>query len=187
MLLLLSRIRTPLQKAIVATLFIVVVAGFGTLVYVSEIYFRRLPRVTDRDKQEDDIREATFRYQFVHDEGGRPRQRWKAAVYFLSLWGTGGDGKDPSDDFIKRFAGNVPPVKKYSQSSIDDEQNIIDDQTRARGVIFRVTKIVWFGQSKVEVSGGHYVGYLNSSGEVFYLEKKNGKWVVVKHELRWIS
>src|ERR1700731_3005310 len=143
-----SRIRTPLQRAIVATLFIVVVAGFGVLVYIDEHYYRDLSRIPDRGKQEDDIREAVFRSQLANEER-RPRQ-WKPAVYFLSLrGGMGGDGKDPSDDFMKRFAGHTPPVKRYSESSIDDEQNIIDDQTRARCVIFFVTKIVWFGKSKV--------------------------------------
>ena len=180
-----SRIRTPLQKAIVATLFIVVVAGFGMLVYIDENYYRDLSKIPDRDKQEDDIREAVFGSQLAHEEG-RPR-RWKPAVYFLSLWGTGGDGKDPNDDFMKRFAGHTPPVKKYSKSTEDDSQYIIDDETRVRGVIFSVSKITWFGESKVEVFGGYYVGYLNSSGGTYYLEKKDGKWIVVGYKERWSS
>ena len=52
-----SRIRTPLQKAIVVALLIVVVAGFGMLVYI-EYYYRDLSRIPDRGKQEDDIRDV---------------------------------------------------------------------------------------------------------------------------------
>src|ERR1700682_2723543 len=104
-----SRIRTPLQRAIVATLLIVVIAGFCVLVYIDEHYYRDLSRIPDRGKQEDDIREAVFRSQLAHEEG-RPR-RWKPAVYFLSLSGTGGGGKDPNDDFMKRFTGHTPTVK----------------------------------------------------------------------------
>lgn len=179
-----SRIRTPLQKAIVATLFVLALGGFALLVYFEQ-YYRDLARIPDRDKQEDDIREAVFRSQIAHEDSELGQS--KPIVYFLSLWGPDSDGKDPSDDFMKRFAGHTPPVKKYSKSTIDDSQYVIDDETRVRGLIFSVSRITWFGKSKVQVSGGEYAGSLNSSGGTYYLEKKEGKWIVVKYEGRWIS
>ncbi len=45
---------------------------------------------------EDDIREAVFRYQFAHNASA---QQQGAKVYFLSL----AEDKDPSDRFMLRF------------------------------------------------------------------------------------
>jgi len=41
-------------------------------------------------------------------------QQKQAAAYFLSI---GKPGSDPSDEFIKRFANHIPPVRKASASS----------------------------------------------------------------------
>ena len=67
-------------------------------------------RAAWRKAQQNNIREAVFRYQF-HSDGGGPQS--KPNVFFISV-----EGKDPSDEFLKRFSGNKPPVRKRSRSRI---------------------------------------------------------------------
>lgn len=133
-----------------------------------------------RAKAEDDIREATFRYQFLHNASGLQQ---KADVYFLSL---GGKDRDPSDEFMKRFADHKPPVKKVSQSA-GRMEGVRDKATGGRGLIFRVEAIKWVSDTEVTVSGGYYEGGLSSSGNSYHLKKQKDKWVVEKSEMHWIS
>ena len=177
-----SRIQTPLQKALVVASIAFGALCFAILVYAVEHSYRSPSPGPERDKQEDNIKEAVFRYQFVHNASGLQQ---KAGVYFLSLWGVGEDGKDPSDDFMRRFAGHTPPVKKFSRASFED--GLKDEETGARGLIFRVTVIKWITGSRVEVGGGYYEGQVSSSGNTYYVEKRDGKWVVVRDKMYWIS
>jgi glyoxylase-like metal-dependent hydrolase (beta-lactamase superfamily II) len=114
-----------------------------------------------------DIAEITFRYQFKDNASG---QQQKAPAYFLSLF-----GKDPTPEFLKRFAGHKPPVRKGSEFEI------------MKGLKFIVTRIKRVTRNKVEVSGGYYEAGLSSSGNTYVLEKKNGKWTVTKNTMHWIS
>ena len=63
---------------------------------------------TARLTQENDIREAVFRYQFNHNSSIQGKS---AAVYCLSV---GEKNADPPDDLIRRFAAFKPPVRKAS-------------------------------------------------------------------------
>ena len=58
---------TPLQKCIIATGVLLALAAFGSVVYVYERDYRGPPKVPDREKQEEEIAEAVFRYQFLHN------------------------------------------------------------------------------------------------------------------------
>src|SRR5438105_4744129 len=89
---------TPLQRWIIASAVLFAATGFGAVVYVYERDYRGPPKVPDRQKQEEEIAEAVFRYQFLHNASSRQQH---AAVYFLSL-----RHKNPSKEFILRFAGN---------------------------------------------------------------------------------
>jgi hypothetical protein len=114
-----------------------------------------------------DIAEATFRYQFEHNASGAQQ---KANAYFISLF-----KKDPSPDFLKRFANNKPQVKNGSEFKIGN------------GLAFRVGTIKRVSKTKVEVSGGYYEAGLSSSGNTYFVEKKDGKWTVTGNKMHWIS
>jgi hypothetical protein len=128
--------------------------------------------------EQDDIREAVFRYQFEHNASG---QKQNAKVYFLSL----GKDKEPGDAFIARFKDHKPPVKKLSQAQKTFE--VIDKETGERGLIFRAVTIKVIDANKVQVDGGYYEGGLSSSGNVYTVERKEGKWIVTKDQMLWIS
>lgn len=118
-------------------------------------------------QQDLDIAETTFRYQFKNNASG---QKEEASAYFLSLF-----GKDPTPEFLKRFAGHKPPVRNGSEFGI------------GKGLKFSVMGIKWVTQDKVEVSGGYYEAGLSSSENTYVLEKKNDMWTVTKNTMHEIS
>jgi hypothetical protein len=134
-----------------------------------------------RQDQEDDIREAVFRYQFDHNASG---QQKTAKVYFL---GVGEKSTNPSDDFMKRFANHKPPVRKASASHFVRGEGLLDKKTGERGLAFRATNIQWISDTEVEVSGGYYEAELSSSDNTYTLKKEDGKWKVTKDKMNWIS
>jgi hypothetical protein len=142
---------------------------------------RKIDSKEERVREEDDIREATFRYQFLHNASA---QQQKAKVYFLSF---GEERINPSDDFMKRFANHKPMVKKVSQATDGDIEGIKHKDTGEKGIIFNVTKIKWVNDLEVEVDGGYYEGNVSSSGNKYRLKKKEGKWVVIEDVMNWIS
>jgi len=134
-----------------------------------------------RQLQEDDIREAVFRWQFDHNVSG---QQKRAKVYFLSV---GEKYGDPSDEFLKRFADNQPPVRKRSECTADAGKGVLDKKTGEQGLVFNVTRIQWKSDTEVEVEGGYYEAGLSASGNIYTLKKEQGKWKVVNDKLVEIS
>ena len=134
-----------------------------------------------RQSQEDDIREAVFRYQFDHNASG---QQKSAKVYFL---GVGEKATDPSDEFMKRFVDHKPPVRKASASHFVRGKGMLDKKTGESGLAFRAQSIKWISDTEVEVSGGYYEAELSSSGNTYTVKKESGKWKVTKNTMSWIS
>ena len=139
----------------------------------------------DRASQIDDIREATFRYQFVKNAS---MQQTSAKVYFLSLTDLEKHrGLDPSDVFMKRFDGHKPRVAKASQAKTSIEDGARDAKTGEDGIIFSIYEINWKSDSEVEVAGGYYEGSESASYNTYYLVKKGGKWIVERNVMHTIS
>ncbi len=131
--------------------------------------------------QEDNIREAVFRYQFDHNASG---QQKKATVYCLSV----GKGRsDPSEDFMRRFADHKPPVRKVSECQINPYKGVLDKHTGAPGLAFRITRLTWISDTEAEVEGGCYEAGLSSSGNTYTVVKQHGTWKVSSDRMNWIS
>jgi hypothetical protein len=127
-----------------------------------------------RDAQIDDIREALFRHQFV---GG--------GIRFLSL---GEKGKDPSNQFMKRFADSRFPVRKVSSCKSAPHTGVpTDKKTGATGTIYSISTIKWISDTEVETHGGCYMSKLGSDWNSYTLKKENGSWKVIKERLIVIS
>ena len=139
-----------------------------------------------RQAQNDDIREAVFRYQI---DNARPSQKEKAEVYFLAVAGTenddpptflplplGDERHDPSDELMHRLNPNKPPLLRNSALRTRDNNP-------KRGLRFRVTTIKWISAEEVEVKGGHD-DYWSTEWKTFTVRKENGKWKVTKAELK---
>lgn len=135
-----------------------------------------------RAKHVDDIREAVFRHQFRTFGMG-----WTGLVPFLAIGDLEHDWKDPTDRFMQRFRLDKPAVRKVSLHTFQDAKGVIDPQTGKRGIIYYVSRIRWLSKTEVEVKGGFYVGKLASSGNTYRLTLKNGRWLVTKDVMDWVS
>ncbi len=136
-------------------------------------------------REEDDIREAVFRYQFEHNASAQPQD---AAAYFLSLDPHESGflfNEDPTDDVMRRFEGHKPPCKKVSECSSHRFEGVRDRETGEEGLIFTVGNIRWINEDEVEVSGGYYAGSLSASGNIYSVVREGDRWIVKKDKRLW--
>jgi hypothetical protein len=126
----------------------------------------------DKSKTEDDIREAVFTYQ-IQKWGSY--EQYSGKIFFLSF----GSFRDPSDEFMKRFAGYGKRVKKESQAA-GDITGVKDKETGQSGLVLNVTEIKWIGDAEVEVDGGYYEHGQSASINTYCLKRIEDKWIVTK-------
>jgi hypothetical protein len=129
---------------------------------------------------EDDIREAVFRYQFTNNRAGANPF---ANIFYLSVE----DGRDPTDEFMARFQNPAHRVKKVSQCTASVSDGVKDRKTEKPGVILRVENIIWISEDEVSVDGGHYVDGLNRADNVHQVVREDGKWIVKDEQNLCIS
>lgn len=134
-----------------------------------------------RASQEDDIRVAVFRYQFLNNPSG---QQQRAGVYCLSI---SEGNSDPSDLLMERFRGHSPPVKKVSACSTSPDAGVRDLETGVHGLVFRVSKITWTTDSDADVEGGYYESGLSAGGARYHVRRAGSEWIVTDHRELWIS
>ena len=127
----------------------------------------QVPRPGYAQQDNLDICEAVFRYLFKHNAS---KVQQKAKSYFITIF-----KQDPSDEFLARFTGNNPPVRKGSDFAIGE------------GLVFSIGSIIRIGEDTAQVCGGYYETGLSSSGNIYTVVRKNGLWVVENDEMLWIS
>jgi hypothetical protein len=137
---------------------------------------------------QDDVKEAVFRHQFYKNDSGLQQG---AKVYFIGLYVPGDSTRqgyyvDLSDGFMSRFQGNSPPVKKASECT-PSMNGVFDKQTGNRGLLFRIESMREFSNDEVEVEGGYFEAGLSASGNLYTVRRIDGRCVVVKDVLIWIS
>lgn len=141
------------------------------------------------DPTPDAIRDAAFRYLFTHKAGARDPN---VKLFFLAFSEAivpiphSFVDSDPSDQFLSRFASNIPTVKKYSQCTIALE-GVFDKQTNERGILFRVGPLTIIDSSHAEAQVGYFIGGLGGSGDILELQKSDSTWIVTNDIVRWIS
>lgn len=110
-------------------------------------------------------------------------QRLNFRIFFVEI-----DGKDPSDDFIKRFADVPRTIKKVSEEVPNKgPHQPIDKSTRRAGIVFSAEHLRWSCSDSVELEGGYYCGGLCAAGTTYKLRRENGKWVIKSSQMNWIS
>jgi hypothetical protein len=134
-------------------------------------------RVVSGDAIDPDMYEAVFRYLF--ERNACEESSTNAAAYFIGL-----GAHAPDDDFMKRFAGHLPPVKRRSEIKIIDEC-LVDTTTGKRGVVFKVDDEVLFSNDTVRVKGGWYKGGLDASEGTLFVSRKAGRWRVNKYDVEF--
>jgi hypothetical protein len=131
---------------------------------------------------DDDLREAVFRHLFDHNASGQQRT---AQVFCLQVE----NARDPSEELLKRFGAHTPPVKPASRCTVKrgTAWGGVQDDTGARGLIFRVDSIRRTGPETAEIEGGYFEAGLSASGNVYELVKEGRRWVVKTDTMQWIS
>jgi hypothetical protein len=157
-------------------------AGFLFLLAVITVGFAA---PVDKGQQENDIREAVFRYQFEHNVSG---QKGHAHEYYLSITEVGSSfGRDLPGSFMKRFVGHRPPVRKFSDCRITSDGRVVSKHSGRTGLLFMTGRITWLSDTTVTVNGGYYEGNVGSSGSPYTVANEAGAWRVVKDQMTVIS
>lgn len=130
-------------------------------------------------QDEADIYEAVFRHQFEQNASGAQQS---AGTYFVQI-----QGSDPPEEFLRRFAGQAPPVKRGSEACHAGDSSIYDRQTGKRSLMFKAGKIGRIGKNTAEVEGGYYEGNLSASGNTYRLVRHGSRWKVIADTMSWIS
>ncbi len=139
------------------------------------------PQVATQLSEEDTIREAVFRYQFDFNASAVGKA---ANVYFLSVEG----GNDPSPQLLRQFQGHRPLVKPASASVLEaGTAQVLDGESGLPGLIFWISEIRWLGGDKVEAEGGYEEASESGAGNVYRLQKEDGRWGVVGAQMIWIK
>lgn len=127
----------------------------------------------------DDIREAVFRHLFQKNASG---QQGGATVYCLQVEGK----KDPGPALMARFRQHTPPVVPASACTVGPE-GVRETATGKQGLLLRIDEIRKKGANQAEVNGGYFEAGLSASGNLYELSRENGRWVVRKDTMLWIS
>ncbi len=140
------------------------------------------PRVTQRLPvhrvfEEDDIREAVFRYLFNSHQLRGP--------IFLSI-----DGYDPSPSFLARFAGmefQPKPISRSYFKLLPFPGWLRDRTTSKKGMAYSVDSISWTSPTRAEVRGGSYCGGLCAASGVFTVVKMHESWIVESYRVEAVA
>jgi hypothetical protein len=129
---------------------------------------------------EDDVREAALRYWFVDAS-----QFQNIKAYYLSF-GSINSGIDPSDEFMRRFEGHIPPVRLASQCE-HATSSVRDRETGEIGLLFWTRRANWADDKNVEIESGWYLDGLGASGCVLHMALQNQDWIVKNRTACWES
>jgi hypothetical protein len=130
---------------------------------------------TDREAQEDAIREAVFRYLFDHNAS---ELQSRAHAYCLGIR-VGDKTIDPSNQFIRRFAHHTPAVRKASGCGWK-EVKIVESRHEKPALIFYVGPIKWVSDAEVDIDGGYDEANVSSAGCPYIVKQEKGAWSVIR-------
>lgn len=122
-----------------------------------------------RADQEDNVREAVFRYQFKSFD-------LLVAYHFISV-----NGKNPPAAMLQRFHGDQPQVLPVSESEkIKKPMKLIQNRSDYKqGALFNQGQIKWISDVKVDVDGGFECGDIcDEATGVYHVSRQENKWVV---------
>jgi hypothetical protein len=131
----------------------------------------------DLHAQEDDIREAIFRYRIGTNKS--------ESSIFLKI-----NGKDPSNEFMARFANSKLSVRKASGSYFKKDPfpgYLRDRKNENEAIEYSVGPVRWITATRVEVRGGMFCGGLCADAGTYQVTKTNGHWTVEKYNVKMIS
>lgn len=97
-------------------------------------------------------------------------------IYFIDM----DREEDPSDEFMERFSGFGPIIKKYSESTGYPKAPgfVRDKKTKQSGVILYARILKWIDENNAEVEYGYYKHGLGAQKTIQLVEYKDGNWIL---------
>jgi hypothetical protein len=133
-----------------------------------------------RPAQEENIREAAFRYLFRHNASGLQQD---ARVFCLSV-----HDRDPKDAFLARFHDVKARILPRSACSFEGLDVVHDRERRDEGLLFDVVaEVYWSSDDEAFVDGSYYEAPLSAGGYTWRLRRHGLKWIVESARMLWIS
>jgi hypothetical protein len=136
------------------------------------------------------VTEAVFRHLL------RPRRDGTAC--FLSVGAA--EDHDPDDAFMERFTGYQPPVRPVSEATRAGTSppgpasspaafpgQVIDRRTGQPGLILRVHRLTWLGESEARVEASTFAHGLAARGWLYHIVREGDRWVIDEVVLDWIA
>ncbi len=149
-----------------------------TLMMVGGMGCKKAP--ITKEQREDNIREAVLRYMFENNSSAMQQD---ADLYFIAV----GARTDPTQDLLKRFKGNQPPVKPVSAATHFGWGGVKDRASGAKGLIFTVKEIDWISDTQVLVTGEYFEDSESTERSQYKVLFEDDQWVVTETEMEWIS
>ena len=124
-------------------------------------------------QNEDDVREAVFRYQFK-------QLTVQVAYYFISI-----DNKNPESAFLDRFRENSPEVRPAADARYEKKPipGYVEKRTDKQGIMFRQGAIHWNSETQADVEGGYECGELcDPATGVYHVAHSADGWNVTSFD-----
>jgi len=130
-----------------------------------------------KEQLDSGIVESVFRYQIK-----QCGDNTSATVFLLSV-----SGKDPSDEFIKRFADESVSVKKRSVLSKSEATNeFIDKESGKSAALLSIEKLNLLEEGKAQVEGSCGHADWAARGYRYSLIREEKRWMVKRADPTWV-
>lgn len=93
---------------------------------------------------------------------------------------------NPPAELIERLNEGPRRVRNGSDCYFK-ETSVLEKGSGSPAAWLIVGTIFWKSKTSITITGGYFSGNEGASGNVYHLEKRDGRWVVTKNELKWIS
>jgi len=178
----------PTYKFILATLVFTIVSGCdrGSETAIAPTSSERSSgqaastAQAQREADRLDVIEAVFRHLFNKNASAAQRS---VEYFFLSV----DDSTDPPPELLARFQDHKPIVLPVSMSTASAADGVKHKEQRGRGLIFRVTQVLWLDKDTADVEGGYYEAGLSASGNTYRMKRAGSLWKVTDDRMNWIS
>lgn len=129
-----------------------------------------------KEEFDSEIVESVFRYQIT-----QCAENTSLKVFLLSV-----HGKDPSDEFMKRFADDSVRVKKRSDISKSETNEFIDKESGKFAGLLSIDKLKLLEEGRAQVEGS--CGYADwaARGYRYSLVIEKNRWIVKRADPTWV-
>lgn len=137
-------------------------------------------------EEELSAREAVYRYQLRHDPPAIKVDTFcleimRASDTFAS------SRSDPPQEMIERLDDGRRKLRKGSDCDYRGGQGVVEKGTNQPALVLRTGEVSWKSGTRVAITGGFYYASEAASGNVYHLEKRDGKWLLINDHPIWIS